>query len=561
MHTTTIRTPGFSLFVATACASFAVEISSRILFAWYQRRKRAKKVSMETVASTTDIEKAAYDQGSKVEVVKTVEVEELSSEHEDEVEKTDDHGLPMPPASPQPLAVSSSAFDQDKIYTISDRKRSTAFSSSIPPTAASSRKTTVIAKPSRQEIADNDTTAEDLNPLSMPSSAFATRQNSATARQNSVLPSPSRQDTVGDGSNITFTTQTRRMSSTISTTGLKREGTKIASGPMSVMRRDSIDISHLETIMTTQGQFYHKGIIAKELKLITRKGGPEVLQINQRDDPTPGPNEVRIRVKATGINFADIMARVGLYPDAPPLPTVVGYEVAGIIDAIGPNVPESWMKKAVISFTRFKGYADTVIVPLELVNEKPHSLSFEAAASIPVVYLTAWMLLVHSGGLRKGQTVLIQNAGGGVGLAAIDIAKHIGAITIGTASGKKHEALKQRGLDHAIDYRTQDYVEEVKKITKGKGVDLIIDPVGGDEWPRNFSILRSGGRLGVFGASSLKETTDMFLPLQLFSLAGTMFKMPKWSPLTLMDGNKGVFGVNLGHMWDEADRLNEWMAE
>ncbi|KAI8850786.1 hypothetical protein BC829DRAFT_466064 [Chytridium lagenaria] len=171
------------------------------------------------------------------------------------------------------------------------------------------------------------------------------------------------------------------------------------------------------------------------------------------------------------------------------------------------------------------------------------------------------MLLVHSGGLRKGQTLLIQNAGGGVGLAAIDIAKHIGAKIIGTASAKKHEFLKQRGLDHAIDYRNQDFVVEVKRITNGKGVDLIIDPIGGDSWNKNFSVLRSGGRMGVFGASVLQEAGSKSLPMKLLSVASFLFSIPKWSPLTLMDVNKGVFGVNLGHMWDEAEMILEWFKE
>ncbi|KAJ3209327.1 hypothetical protein HDU67_006267 [Dinochytrium kinnereticum] len=295
--------------------------------------------------------------------------------------------------------------------------------------------------------------------------------------------------------------------------------------------------------------------------VITKAGGPEVLKVAERADPSPGKGEIRIRVKASGINFADIMARLGLYPDAPPLPTVVGYEVSGVVDAVGEGVASEWSGKEVISFTRFKGYADTVIAKIDYVIEKPAGLSFVDAASIPVVYLTAWMLIVHSGGLRKNQTLLIQNAGGGVGLAAIDIAKHIGAKTIGTASAKKHAFLKERGLDHAIDYRNEDFVAEVKKITNGKGVDLIIDPIGGDSWDKNYSILRSGGRIGCFGASVLQEAGSKSLPMKLMGVASFFYNIPKWSPLTLMDHNKGVFGVNLGHMWDEAEMLMDWFRE
>ncbi|KAJ3312016.1 hypothetical protein HDU76_002982 [Blyttiomyces sp. JEL0837] len=295
--------------------------------------------------------------------------------------------------------------------------------------------------------------------------------------------------------------------------------------------------------------------------VITKKGGPEVLKVRESDDPIPGRDQVRIRVKATGVNFADILCRVGMYPDAPPPPSVIGYEISGVIDLLGPNVLESYMNKSVVALTNFKGYADTIILPVSAVHEKPEELSFVDAASVPLVYLTAWMTLVHTGGLRKGQSILIHNAGGGVGLAALDIAKHIGAITIGTASAKKHELLKQRGLDHAIDYRNQDYVAEVKKITNGKGVDLIIDPIGAAEWPKNYSILRSGGKLGIFGLSAFKETSKYFYPLQMMSIVGAIIRMPRWSALQLFTESKGVFGVNLGVMWEDPERLNEWMAE
>ncbi|KAJ3188032.1 hypothetical protein HK101_009278 [Irineochytrium annulatum] len=298
----------------------------------------------------------------------------------------------------------------------------------------------------------------------------------------------------------------------------------------------------------------------KEIQ-ITKAGGPEVLKVKDVPDPSPGEGEIRIRVKASGVNFADIMARIGLYPDAPPLPTVVGYEVSGIVDEIGPHVDPTLKGAAVIALCRFKGNADTVITKATYSIRKPANISFVEAASIPVVYITAYMLIIHSGGLRKGQSILIQNAGGGVGLAAIDIAKRIGAITIGTASGRKHAFLKSRGLDHAIDYTKEDFVKEVKRITNDRGVDLIIDPVGGDAWERNYSILRPGGRLGLFGASSIQPAGNMSLPFKLVTLASFALKIPKWGPLQLMDANKGVFGCNLGHMWGEEDRIGEWFKE
>ncbi|RME00455.1 MAG: alcohol dehydrogenase, partial [Deltaproteobacteria bacterium] len=149
--------------------------------------------------------------------------------------------------------------------------------------------------------------------------------------------------------------------------------------------------------------------------VIPRAGGPEVFQIREKEDPEPKRGEVAIRVKAAGINFADILARKGLYPDAPPMPCVVGYEVSGIVERTGEGVDPSLSGTPVLAITRFGGYADFVVVPERQVFPKPEALSFEAAAALPVNYLTAYQAIVVMGGLRKGETILIHNAGGGVG--------------------------------------------------------------------------------------------------------------------------------------------------
>jgi synaptic vesicle membrane protein VAT-1 len=148
---------------------------------------------------------------------------------------------------------------------------------------------------------------------------------------------------------------------------------------------------------------------------ITRTGGPEVLELREAPDPLPKSHALRIRVKAAGVNFADIMARKGLYPDAPKLPAVVGYEVSGVVDAVGPEISEDWLDKEVVALTRFGGYADTVLAPVEQVFPKPPRLTHAECAAIPVNYLTAWQLMVVMGAAAEGETVLIHNAGGGVG--------------------------------------------------------------------------------------------------------------------------------------------------
>jgi NADPH:quinone reductase-like Zn-dependent oxidoreductase len=256
-----------------------------------------------------------------------------------------------------------------------------------------------------------------------------------------------------------------------------------------------------------------------------------------------------------GVNFADIMARRGLYPDAPKLPAVMGYEVSGVVDAAGPDAREDWVGKEVFALTRFGGYADTVVVPEDQVFGKPASLSHAECAAIPVTYLTAWQLLVVAGALSADETVLIHNAGGGVGLAAIDIGRHLGARMIGTASSGKHPFLIERGLHEAIDYRSADWLSEVKRLTGGKGVELVIDPLGGRHVKKSYRALRHTGRLGMFGISS---STESRLPGPL-KLLGMAAGLPLFNPVSLMNANRGVFGVNLGHMWHEVGKIRLWM--
>ncbi len=288
---------------------------------------------------------------------------------------------------------------------------------------------------------------------------------------------------------------------------------------------------------------------------ITAAGGPEKLELREAPDPKPAANEMRVRVAAAGINFADILARMGLYPDAPKLPCVVGYEISGTVDAVGEAVDESWLGQEVFGMTRFGGYSDTVVVPEDQLFTKPASLSHEQAAAIPVNYLTAWQLLVVMGSLSVDETVLIHNAGGGVGLAAVDIGRHIGATLIGTASASKHGFLEERGLHHAIDYRTQDWSVELDRLLEGRGVELITDPLGGSHWKKSYKALRSTGRLGMFGISTASESR-LPGPMRLLKIVSGL---PLYSPLGLMDKNRSVFGVNMGHLWHETAKIRVWM--
>ena len=289
----------------------------------------------------------------------------------------------------------------------------------------------------------------------------------------------------------------------------------------------------------------------------TGTGGIEVLKVQEKPDPKPRAGEVLIKVRAAGLNFADILSRQGLYPDSPPKPCVMGYEVSGVIEEVGEGINPSFVGKSVAAMTRFGGQSDMVVVKSTQVFDKPAKLTFEQAAAIPVNYLTAYALLVVMGSLHEGESILIHNAGGGVGLAALDIAKKIGAVTYGTASPSKHKFLAERGLDHAIDYRSQDWQPVLKELTKGRGVDLIIDPIGGSHWKKSFASLRHTGRLGMFGVSTA-SANGFTGKLKMLK---AVIQTPWFHALPLLNRNRGVFGLNLGHMWHEPEKVAIWMRD
>jgi synaptic vesicle membrane protein VAT-1 len=284
---------------------------------------------------------------------------------------------------------------------------------------------------------------------------------------------------------------------------------------------------------------------------ITRAGPPEVLELREAPDPEPQPGEVRIRVAASGINFADLTARMGMYPDMPKIPCVVGYEVAGHVDGVGAGVEGLHDGDRVVALTRFGGYSDVVCVPQGQLVPIPEGISLSSAGAVPVNYLTAWLMLIELGNLKPSHTVLIHAAAGGVGQAALQICKLRGATVIGTASANKHTRLREVGVDHCIDYNTQDFEVEVMRITEGKGVDIILDAVGGESYAKGYRCLRHCGRMFMFGASSFTPA-DRF---RLFPVIRGFLRTPKFKPFNMLDHNRGVFGVNLGHLWHEIDRL------
>lgn len=289
---------------------------------------------------------------------------------------------------------------------------------------------------------------------------------------------------------------------------------------------------------------------------IPRSGPPGVLELREAADPEPGAGALRIRVEASGVNFADLMARMGTYPDGPPPPCVVGYEVAGVVDRLGAGVSEDWLGAEVVTVTRFGGYASHVVVDADAVARKPAGLDFAAAASLPVVGLTAWMMLEEMHRLRPGDRVLVHSAGGALGLVACDLLKRRGATAVGTASGHKHDFLRAWGYDELVDYRTQDY-EAV--LSEGPLFDLVLDPLGGHHWGKGLRLLKTAGKLVCFGMSVNAQGDRA----SWSSAVRNVLRIPWWrmGPVGLINANRGVLGVNMGRMWDEQARLKGWLEQ
>jgi NADPH:quinone reductase-like Zn-dependent oxidoreductase len=281
-------------------------------------------------------------------------------------------------------------------------------------------------------------------------------------------------------------------------------------------------------------------------------GGPEVLQVQERPDPPVGPGDVRIAVRAAGINFADTLARVGLYPDAPKPPCVMGYEVAGEIESVGDGVTGLKPGDRVVAGTRFGGQAEMVSVPEGQVLPLADRLSYEQGAAIPVNYSTAYSGLVIMAGLKEGERALIHAAAGGVGTAAVQIARMLGAEVFGTASASKHDAIRELGVTHAIDYRTQDFEQEVTRITGGEGIDVAFDAQGPRSFRKDYRLLRPGGRLVMYGLAEASTGEGRNIPRLIESIARMpTATLPWWKSLGMMNENKGVFGLNMLAWWDK----------
>jgi NADPH:quinone reductase-like Zn-dependent oxidoreductase len=285
--------------------------------------------------------------------------------------------------------------------------------------------------------------------------------------------------------------------------------------------------------------------------VLARHGGFDALRVQERPVPACGPGQVRIAVHAAGVNFADTMARVGLYPDAPPVPCVLGYEVAGEVVERGPGVRGVAIGDRVMAATRFGGYAEEVVVTAHDAVPLPGGVSFAEGAAVPLSYSTAWAALVDAAGLRPGERVLVHAAAGGVGIAATQIARGERAEVWGTASPGKHDPIRAQGVEHAIDYTRKGWDHALPPF------DVVLDPVGGASFRRSYRLLRPGGRLVAYGAQATMggERRDLrrAVPAALAMIRG-------FDLVRQMRDSKTVIGLNMLRLWDDRGTLEPWLA-
>lgn len=274
---------------------------------------------------------------------------------------------------------------------------------------------------------------------------------------------------------------------------------------------------------------------------------PEELTVEDLPSPTPGPGDVGIEVKAAGCNFSDILMLAGEYQVKPPFPFVPGGEVAGIVRALGRDVSDLAVGDRVCSRCALGGYAEEVVAPAATTYRIPEALSFEAGAALPTVYPTSYAALVWRAPIQRGETLLVHAAAGGVGLAAVQIGKALGARVIATAGGSdKLEIARAAGADVLVDYRKEDFVPRVMEVTGGRGADVIYDSVGGETTDRSLKCIAWNGRLLVIGFASgeIPAVTMNRVLLKNIALVGLHWSAyPEKEPERIDECFEGLFAM------------------
>ncbi len=274
---------------------------------------------------------------------------------------------------------------------------------------------------------------------------------------------------------------------------------------------------------------------------ITQYGNSDkAFDIRETEIPSPGPGEVCIKVISSGLNFADVVARRGLYQDAPPNPAVIGYDVAGYIHAVGIDVIDFEVGQKVVALTRFGGYAEYAIAMVEGVAVLPDDYDFHKATALATQACTAYFCAAECISLHEGDTVLVQAAAGGVGSILVQLAKYYGCKVYGTASTKKQDFLKELGVDLPIDYTKDSFKDIIKKETPD-GIDVVFDSIGGKSFNHGMKVLSPGGRMVSYGAASQIKGNKT----NKLKAAGVVFGFGLFSPLGLLMNSKSIITVNM----------------
>jgi NADPH:quinone reductase-like Zn-dependent oxidoreductase len=299
--------------------------------------------------------------------------------------------------------------------------------------------------------------------------------------------------------------------------------------------------------------------------VVRRYGPPEVFAQRERPDPQPKPGQVLIRVRAIGINFADLLARIGVYSNTPKPPFVPGLELAGEVEQL--RVAEGALGaqqaallrpgERVAALTMFSAYAERVAVNAEQAFRIPDEMPFADAAAIPVNYLTAYHAMFEMGNLRAGDRVLITSAAGGVGVAAVQLARARGLVTFGTAGRAKQDFLRQIGVDYPIDYTRENFLEVVRRVAP-EGIEMALDAVGGKSFAQSYKCLGPMGRLVVYGFSTVVGPRGR---LSLWRAAKALVQTPRFYPLPLIDKNIAVIGVHIGKLGKKSSVLRPQLEE
>ncbi|HKW62897.1 MAG TPA: zinc-binding dehydrogenase [Candidatus Acidoferrum sp.] len=281
--------------------------------------------------------------------------------------------------------------------------------------------------------------------------------------------------------------------------------------------------------------------------LIGRYGPPEVFEVRESPDPTPKPGEALVRVHAVGVGFADLMQRMGAYPDTPKAPFVPGLEVAGVVERAptrSSGNEQLQVGERVLALPKFSGYAERVAAPAERVFRLPTGISFEEAAAMPVNYLTAYHIMFVMGNLQPGDRILVHGVAGGVGGAVVQLAKARNLKVFGTASPAKQEYIRKIGVDHPIDYTREDFVDVVRRAVP-EGIEMVMDPIGGKSFTKSYRCLGPMGRLVIFGFSAATGSDGK---RSLWRAAKAYVATRRYHPLKLMGDNIAIIGVHLGHL-------------